>query len=106
MGTQSHASEPTVPDLSPAPPGGTNREELQARLDRLIRLLGSEDGASLPGTMHTRGWRDGVDPTGVDSGQLAYADTLVDEAHSILRRLPDRKALAIEQLHRARERLA
>jgi hypothetical protein len=106
MGTQSHAPEPTAADLTPPPPESTKREELQARLDDLIRLLSSEDGASLPGTMHNRAWRDGVDPFGVDSGQLAYADTLVDEAHSILRRLPDRRALAIEQLHRARERLA
>jgi hypothetical protein len=106
MGTQSQPPEPAAPDLVPPPPGDTNREELQARLDHLIRLLASGDGASLPGTMHTRGWRDGIDPSGVDSGQLAYADTLVDEAHSILRRLPDRRVLAIEQLHRARERLA
>jgi hypothetical protein len=56
--------------------------------------------------MHNRGWRVGIDASSVDSGQLAYADTLVDEAHSILRRPPARTAIAVEQLRRARERLA
>jgi hypothetical protein len=106
METQSQTSEPSAPDLAPLPAGDANRGELLARLDRLIRLLDAGGGTRLSGTMHNRGWRVGIDASSVDSGQLAYADTLVDEAHSILRRPPARTAIAVEQLRRARERLA
>jgi hypothetical protein len=82
-----------------------NRQGLQTRLDQLIQRLRDGDVEAVRDSMYNRRWRAQLDVTAVDSGQLGYADNLLDEAHSILRREPTNTAAAIEKLERARGKL-
>jgi len=104
------ATQPSEETMIAEPPemsiGDANRHGLRMRIDELIHnLCGRGDEPAVQNTMHTRRWREQLEVAGVDSGQLTYADNLVDEAHSILRRDPANTAAAIEELRRAREKL-
>jgi hypothetical protein len=88
------------------PAGPANRDGLRARLDELIQALRAGDVAALRDSLFDRRWREGLDVAAVDSGQLGYADNLIDEAHSILRRAPENTAAAIEKRERARGKLS
>ena len=82
-----------------------NRQGLHERIDQLIQRLRAGDVEAVRDTMYNRRWRDQLNVGAVDSGQLGYADNLLDEAHSILRREPTNTAAAIEKLERARGKL-
>ena len=86
--------------------GNERRDQLRERLDQLILRLRNGDVEAVRDSMYNRRWREGADVARVDSGQLAYADNLVDEAHSILRRAPGDTAAAIEKLEQGRAKFA
>jgi len=86
-------------------PGALNRQALRARIDHLIRRLSAGELKAVRDTMYDRRWRANLDVGSVDSGQLAYADNLLDEAHSMLRQSPTNMGAAIEKLERARGKL-
>ena len=82
-----------------------NRRGLCERIGHLIDALGAGEDPGVRASMHNRRWRQDLATAGVDSGQLSYADNLVDDAHSILRRQPENIAGVIGELERAREKL-
>ena len=85
--------------------GGAPVHELQTRIDVLIRRLRAGDVDAVRDSMYDGRWRDKLEVGTVDSGRLGYADNLLDEAHSLLRRAPAHTAAAIEKLERARGKL-
>jgi hypothetical protein len=85
--------------------GVANRNALRERLDQLIERLRAGEVEAVRDSMYDRRWRAKLEVSAVDSGELGYADNLLDEAHSILRRAPDNTAAAIEKLERARGKL-
>lgn len=85
--------------------GVDNQNGLRDRIDQHIKRLRAGEVEAVRDTIYDRRWREGLEVTAVDSGQLGYADNLLDEAHSILRQTPTNTAAAIEKLERARGKL-
>lgn len=105
MGAQQLAEDTVVTSSSEMSISAANRHGLRERIAQLIERVRAGDQLTVRDTMHNRRWREELEVAGVDSGQLAYADNLVDEAHSILRRQPENTAGVITELERAREKL-
>jgi hypothetical protein len=82
-----------------------NRHALRTRIDQLIERLRAGEVEAVRDAMYDGRWRAKLNVTAVDSGQLGYADDLLDEGHTILRQTPDNMAAAIEKLENARGKL-